>query len=113
MVHLRCGSGSAHAVSSTVKRGDLILGCEGFEKGCSIVILDDRPKCTTNFHGTVITIASAALEDIIALRCFFFRCRWAQRGDIEVGADRALKPQVSGNYGGKSGPAKKSIVHRD
>src|SRR5215207_1439724 len=25
---------------------------------------------------------------------------WAQRRDIEVGADRALKPQVSGNYGG-------------
>ena len=38
----------------TVNRGDLILGCEGFEKGRSIVLIDEPEPTITNFHGTVV-----------------------------------------------------------
>ena len=54
----------------TVKRGDLVLGCEGFEKGRSLVLVDAPERCTTNFHGTVISWPGAEIWQMIFVRCF-------------------------------------------
>lgn len=53
-----------------VKQGDLILGCEGFEKGRSLVLVEAPERCTTNFHGTVLFWPGAELWQIIFVRCF-------------------------------------------
>jgi len=53
-----------------VKRGDLILGCEGFEKGRTIVVLSDRDRCTTNFHGTVLSWPGGEVWQTVFVRCF-------------------------------------------
>lgn len=52
-----------------VQQGDLIMGCEGFEKGRTIVMVDHIERCTTNFHGTVIYWPDSELWQIIFLRC--------------------------------------------
>lgn len=54
----------------TVNRGDLILGCEGFEKGRSLVLVDAPKRCTTNFHGTVLYWPGAEVWQTIFVRCF-------------------------------------------
>jgi len=53
-----------------VQQGDLIMGCEGFEKGRTIVMVDPIERCTTNFHGTVIYWPGSELWQITFLRCF-------------------------------------------
>lgn len=53
-----------------VNRGDLILGCEGFEKGRSIVLVEEIEKCTTNFHGVVLNWPGAEMWQIVFVRCF-------------------------------------------
>lgn len=53
-----------------VQQGDLIMGCEGFQKGRTIVMVDHIERCTTNFHGTVIYWPDSELWQIIFLRCF-------------------------------------------
>lgn len=54
----------------TVNRGDLILGCEGFEKGRSLVLVDVPDRCTTNFHGTVLSWPDAEIWQTIFVRCY-------------------------------------------
>jgi type I restriction enzyme S subunit len=54
----------------TVNRGDLILGCEGFEKGRSLVLVDAPERCTTNFHGTVLFWPGAEVWQTVFVRCF-------------------------------------------
>ncbi|MBI4916073.1 MAG: hypothetical protein HY825_09525 [Acidobacteria bacterium] len=54
-----------------VHRGDLVLGCEGFEKGRSIVLIDDPGRTTTNFHGTAVYWPGATMEQVVWLRCYF------------------------------------------
>ncbi len=54
----------------TVNRGDLILGCEGFEKGRSLVLVDRPEHCTTNFHGTVLFWPGAEIWQTVFVRCF-------------------------------------------
>jgi type I restriction enzyme S subunit len=53
-----------------VKPGDLILGCEGFEKGRTIVILSERDRCTTNFHGAVLSWPGAEVWQTVFVRCY-------------------------------------------
>jgi hypothetical protein len=62
--------GNRHNLS-TVTRGDLILGCEGYEKGRSIVLIDEPERMTTNFHGTAISWPGADLHQVVWLRCYF------------------------------------------
>ena len=50
--------------------GDLILGCEGFEKGRSIVLLENMERCTTNFHGTTLYSPTLDTTKIVFVRCF-------------------------------------------
>jgi hypothetical protein len=53
-----------------VQQGDLIMGCEGFEKGRTIVMVDAIERCTTNFHGAVIYWPDAELWRVVFVRCF-------------------------------------------
>lgn len=54
----------------TVARGDLILGCEGFEKGRSIVLIDEPARTTTNFHGTALYWPGSEIWQTVWLRCY-------------------------------------------
>lgn len=56
---------------TTVNRGDIVFGCEGFGKGRSIVLIDVPDRTTTNYHGTAISWPGASLEDVVWLRCYF------------------------------------------
>lgn len=64
-----------------VNAGDLILGCEGFEKGRSLVLINAPTRCTTNFHGTVLSWPGAELWEMVFLRCFLAYLR--QEGVID------------------------------
>jgi hypothetical protein len=46
-----------------------ILGCEGFEKRRSMVLVEGIEKCTTNFHGKVLHSRDAKLWKRIFVRC--------------------------------------------
>lgn len=54
----------------TLKKGDLIFGAEGFEKGRSIVILDDKIKTITNIHGITIHHREGNLLLSLFVKCF-------------------------------------------
>ena len=65
-----------------LKKGDIVLGCEGFEKGRTFVVMEEIEKCTTNFHGTVLFWPEAEMRRIIALRCYLAYLRF--RGIIDL-----------------------------
>lgn len=55
----------------TLKRGDLIFGAEGFDKGRSIVIIEEQDKAITNIHGiTIQQTEGHDLDKAIFLKCF-------------------------------------------
>ena len=53
----------------TLKRGDLIFGAEGFEKGRSIVVIEEKENTITNIHG--ITIQQ---EEHDIIKAIFIKC---------------------------------------
>lgn len=53
----------------TLKKGDLIFGAEGFEKGRSIVIIEEKDRTITNIHG--ITIQQ---EEHDVIKAIFIKC---------------------------------------
>lgn len=54
----------------TLNQGDIVLGCEGFEKGRSLLLIEPIERCTTNFHGTVLSWPRSELWQKIFVRCF-------------------------------------------
>lgn len=64
-----------------VSGGDLILGCEGFEKGRSLVLIEAPQRCTTNFHGTVLSWPGSTILDMAFVHCYFSYLR--RRGVID------------------------------
>lgn len=54
----------------TLKQGDLIFGAEGFEKGRSIVIIEEKDKTITNIHGITIQQEDHNLTKAIFVKCF-------------------------------------------
>ncbi len=54
----------------TLKKGDLIFGAEGFEKGRSIVVLDEKSKTITNIHGITLHHREGNLVLSIFVKCF-------------------------------------------
>lgn len=54
----------------TLKKGDLIFGAEGFEKGRSIVILDERSRTITNIHGITLHHKQKNIKLSIFVKCF-------------------------------------------
>lgn len=61
--------GSARELK-TLKKGDLIFGAEGFGKGRSIVIIEEKERSITNIHGITIKSTTASLETSIFVKCF-------------------------------------------
>ncbi|MGF7409180.1 hypothetical protein [Providencia alcalifaciens] len=54
----------------TLKKGDLIFGAEGFEKGRSIVIIEEQNKVITNIHGITIQQKEHNVNKAIFVKCF-------------------------------------------
>ena len=54
----------------TLKKGDLIFGAEGFEKGRSIVVVEDTDKTITNIHGITLQQDEHDLSKAIFVKCF-------------------------------------------
>lgn len=59
----------------TLKKGDLIFGAEGFEKGRSIVIIEEQEKVITNIHGITIQQEEHNANKAIYVKCIldYFR----------------------------------------
>ena len=54
-----------------LKRGDIVFGEAGFQKGRSIVLLDNLPKCTTNAHGLYASRSDGDIQKAVFFRCIF------------------------------------------
>lgn len=54
----------------TLKRGDLIFGAEGFEKGRSIVVIEEGTNTITNIHGITLKQEAHNLTKAIFIKCF-------------------------------------------
>lgn len=61
----------------TLQKGDLIFGAEGFEKGRSIVIIEEKSKTITNIHGITIQQKEHDVNKAIFVKCFldYFRSK--------------------------------------
>ncbi len=53
-----------------LKKGDLIFGAEGFEKGRSIVVIEEQSKTITNIHGITLQQDVHDLSKAIFVKCF-------------------------------------------
>lgn len=53
-----------------LKKGDLIFGAEGFEKGRSIVIIEEKENNITNIHGITIQQKNSNILKAIYIKCF-------------------------------------------
>jgi type I restriction enzyme S subunit len=54
----------------TLKKGDIIFGAEGFEKGRSLVIFEDKEKTITNIHGITLNHETNDMNLSIFVKCF-------------------------------------------
>lgn len=54
----------------TLKKGDLIFGAEGFEKGRSIVVIEEETNTITNIHGITLKQEAHNLTKAIFVKCF-------------------------------------------
>jgi len=54
-----------------LKRGDIVFGEAGFQKGRSIVLIDNLPKCTTNAHGLYARRSDNDIQKSVFFRCIF------------------------------------------
>ena len=53
----------------TLQKGDLIFGAEGFEKGRSIVIIEEQSRAITNIHGITIQQKEHDVNKAIFVKC--------------------------------------------
>jgi type I restriction enzyme S subunit len=53
----------------TLEKGDLIFGAEGFEKGRSIVIIEEQDRVITNIHGITIQQEEHNVNKAIFVKC--------------------------------------------
>lgn len=53
----------------TLKKGDLIFGAEGFEKGRSIVIIEEKENTITNIHGITLKQKVSNIIEAIYIKC--------------------------------------------
>lgn len=53
----------------TLQKGDLIFGAEGFEKGRSIVIIEEQSRVITNIHGITIQQEKQDVNKAIFVKC--------------------------------------------
>lgn len=74
----------------TLKKGDIIFGAEGFEKGRSLVIVEDKNMTITNIHGITFNHKKGNMILSIYIKCFLDYLR--TKGLIDIYA-------VGGNGG--------------
>ena len=65
-----------------LKKGDIIFGEAGFEKGRSVVLLDEIENCTTNAHGLYARRKDNNIERSVFFRCVFHWYRTVRLIDI-------------------------------
>ncbi len=53
----------------TLQKGDLIFGAEGFEKGRSVVIIEEQDRVITNIHGITIQQEEHNVNKAIFVKC--------------------------------------------
>jgi type I restriction enzyme S subunit len=53
-----------------LKKGDIIFGAEGFQKGRSMVVIDDKVKTITNIHGIIFHHICGDIDLSIFVKCF-------------------------------------------
>lgn len=53
----------------TLQKGDLIFGAEGFEKGRSVVIIEEQDRVITNIHGITIQQKGHDVNKAIFVKC--------------------------------------------
>lgn len=83
----------------TLKKGDLIFGAEGFEKGRSIVIIDDKDKTITNIHGITIQQETQDVTKAIFIKCCLDYLRYNKLIDLfAVGGNGGSLAQKYWNY---------------
>ena len=54
----------------TLKAGDIIFGAEGFEKGRSMVVFEDKDNSITNIHGITLNHSQNDITLSIFVKCF-------------------------------------------
>ena len=54
-----------------LKKGDILFGEAGFQKGRSVVLVDGIQNCTTNAHGLYARRTDGCLAESIFFRCIF------------------------------------------
>ncbi len=54
----------------TLKAGDVIFGAEGFEKGRSVVVFEDKNNTLTNIHGMTINHSGQNVILSVFVKCF-------------------------------------------
>lgn len=54
-----------------LKKGDVLFGEAGFQKGRSIVIMEETERCTTNAHGLYARQTSVDMKKSVFFRCIF------------------------------------------
>ena len=52
-----------------LKNEDIIFGAEGFEKGRSFILLNQKGKLTTNYHGTILRHDSSDMPHKVFIKC--------------------------------------------
>ena len=83
----------------TLKKGDLIFGAEGFEKGRSVVIIEEKEKTITNIHGITIQNPNSNLTSSIFIKCFLDYLRYKGMIDLfAVGGNGGSLAQKYWNY---------------
>lgn len=65
-----------------LKCGDLIFGAEGFEKGRSIVIIENTQNIITNIHGITIHKKNINIQESIFIKCFLDYIRYLGMIDL-------------------------------
>lgn len=66
----------------TLKAGDVIFGAEGFEKGRSVVVFEDRNNTITNIHGMTINHSGQNIVLSVFIKCFLDYLRQIELIDL-------------------------------
>ena len=62
-----------------LKNEDIIFGAEGFGKGRSFILLNQKGKLTTNYHGTILRHNSSNMNHKVFIKCML---DWFRKKDI-------------------------------
>lgn len=79
-----------------LKKGDIVFGAEGFEKGRSVIVFDESGKSITNFHGMTIRHESKSLNTTIYFKCLLDYLR--SKGLIDLYATGGNGGSLSQSY---------------